>query len=466
VIHRPAPTARRSLNRRAFLRGAAGVSVALPFLESLPERSAWAAGEDPIFSLFVCTACGVVPERFFPDTTGAITTDGLASAGKATSALAAHAEDLLFLSGIDWNFPQTGDSHSQGYCQVLTATQPTGTDNRTMATGPSADVAIAGKVHPDRAPLTLFAGNKGAYIAERLSFTEQGAVRAAVNNPYTLYLELMGLIDPGGGMTPEAEAAARRLALSRSSVNDLVREDLIELLQSPRLSAADRQRLDLHFTSIRDLEVDMTETPLACTVGSLDTARLEAYEGYVYDPNATEEVARLHMSLVALAFACNYRRTATLQWGDGYDRTVYDVPSNARGWPLSFICHRAESDSGPGGNPPDELAAVAHAEIDVVRLQSFAAGLDHFKERGLEDKCFVLWTNHFRDGPGHSFKDVPHILWGNAGGYLRNGGYLDVGSVPNDRLLNALITAAIQDTGAAVEDFGDGPGGLLQEIIA
>jgi hypothetical protein len=29
-----------------------------------------------------------------------------------------------------------------------------------------------------------------------------------------------------------------------------------------------------------------------------------------------------------------------------------------------------------------------------------------------------------------------------------------------------LITAAIQDTGAAVEDFGDGPGGLLQEIIA
>jgi hypothetical protein len=439
------------------------VSVALPFLESLPERSAWAAGEDPIFSLFICTACGVVPERFFPDATGEITRDGLASSDKATSALAAHAEDLLFLSGIDWIFPSLGDSHAAGYCQVLTATQPTGGEASARATGPSADGVIASKVHPDREPLTLFAGNKGAFISERLSFTEQGTIRAAINNPYTLYLELIGLVDGGGVMTPEAEAAARRLALSRNSVHDLVRQDLTELLQNPRLSAADRQRLDLHFTSIRDLEVDMTETPI-CTIGSLDRASLEAYEGYVYDATATEEVARLHMSLVALAFSCNYRRTATLQWGDGYDRTVYDVPSNERGWNLSFICHRAPSDSGSG--PPDELAAAAHAEIDLVRLQSFAAGLDHFKERGLEDRCFVMWTNHFGDGYAHSFRDIPHLLWGNAGGYLRNGGYLDVGSVTNDRLLNTLISAATQDTGATVEDFGDGPGGLLQEIMA
>ena len=58
---RRAPRSSRGINRRAFLRGAAGVSLALPFLESLPERSAWAAGDDPIFSLFICTACGVVP---------------------------------------------------------------------------------------------------------------------------------------------------------------------------------------------------------------------------------------------------------------------------------------------------------------------------------------------------------------------------------------------------------------------
>ena len=37
----------------------------------------------------------------------------------------------------------------------------------------------------------------------------------------------------------------------------------------------------------------------------------------------------LHMQLVALAFACNYNRVATLQWGDGTDGTKYSVPSNS-----------------------------------------------------------------------------------------------------------------------------------------
>ena len=42
-----------------------------------------------------------------------------------------------------------------------------------------------------------------------------------------------------------------------------------------------------------------------------------------------------------MAFACNYRRAASLQWGDPYDHTVYDVPSNLdRQWKFNFISHR------------------------------------------------------------------------------------------------------------------------------
>lgn len=36
----------------------------------------------------------------------------------------------------------------------------------------------------------------------------------------------------------------------------------------------------------------------------------------------------------------------------------------------------------------------------------------------------------------------------------------------NDELLNTLISAAIQDTGATVEDFGEGAGGQLDAIRA
>jgi hypothetical protein len=166
---------------------------------------------------------------------------------------------------------------------------------------------------------------------------------------------------------------------------------------------------------------------------------------------------------VALAFAGNFSRTATLQWGDGTDHTVYDVPSNDRAWPFNFICHRAQSD-GMVGN--DELAALAHAEIDEVRMQTLAAGLGHFQARGLQDQAFVLWTNGFADGPAHSYRNVPHILWGNAGGRLKQAAYVDAGNVNNSLLLNTLISAAIQDTGESVEDFGEGPGGQLDVVLA
>ena len=60
------------LNRRAFLRGAGTVAIGLPFLEGLPERSAWAQDENPIFSFFIVSAHGVVHDRFWSEE-GAIT---------------------------------------------------------------------------------------------------------------------------------------------------------------------------------------------------------------------------------------------------------------------------------------------------------------------------------------------------------------------------------------------------------
>ena len=50
---RPGSVRTGSFNRLAFLRGAAGVAVALPFLESLPERSAWTADAKPVFGFFI-----------------------------------------------------------------------------------------------------------------------------------------------------------------------------------------------------------------------------------------------------------------------------------------------------------------------------------------------------------------------------------------------------------------------------
>lgn len=467
----PSAWSRPRMNRRSVLRGLFGVSVGLPFLESLPQRSAWAAEEKPIFSLFMCATEGVVPKQFFPDDLGALTESSLAAAGKATSELARHAERLLFVKNMNWVASgPVAEPHAESIVLALTARAPLMPGSQATSTGPSADWVIADRVQPGTPPLALYAGNlRNGYIANRLSFEDAGVLTEVNDNPYKLYQQLVGLVGPGGTPSDEGEAAARLLAESRKSVHDLVGEELRALMGNSRLSVADKQRLQHHFDAIRDMEVTMDgmgdHQVERCSAAGLEIDKLQALETFKYDRNGQiEDIVRLHMSLVALAFACNYNRTASLQWGDGTDKTVYQVPSNVElgMWPFSFISHRAQSDASVGDSA---LAAQAHAEIDVVRMQTLAAGLDHFEARGLAEQSFVLWVNALADGPSHSYRNVPHIIWGNGGGYLKQGAYLDAGSVKNNQMLNTLISVAIQDTGIKVEDFGEGTPGMLTSVL-
>ncbi|HWA71490.1 MAG TPA: DUF1552 domain-containing protein [Polyangiaceae bacterium] len=451
------------VNRRAFLRVAGtSIAVGLPFLEGLPERSAWAAGSEPVFTLMMVAACGVVGSKFFPSATGALTTASIGT-DRATSVLAPHAANLMFIKGVNWPMAGvTGCGHAQGLCQSLTATPSEGSANSAYSTGISADMVIAKAVNANGGdPLTLYAGGKN-YIAERISFKGAGAgqVRAADANPYTLYSKIIGLTTStpttGGGTTADPAAAA--LIASKKSVNDLVRNELKALMANTALSSADRQRLQLHFDTIRDAEVTMGTMAASCSKDGLDTTKLDSLKsGYAFKMDGMiEDIVKLHLSLVAVAFACNYNRVATLQWGDGTDGTKYSVPSNASlNWPFHHISHRVASDSATGSNP---TAEAAHAEIDALRMKTLLAGLDAFKARGLSDKSIIMWTNHVSDGPSHSFKNVPHIIWGNGGGYLKTGQYIDAGNVTNNKLLNTVITAAIRDKSTETVNFGKATG--------
>jgi len=457
---------RAAVNRRAFLRAAGGVAIGLPFLEGMPERSAWAQGEQPVFGFMVVAACGVVGSKFLPSETGALTTDGLASSGKAVAALADHAPNLLFVKNI--NFPTaspTGCGHVQGLIQSLTGRSPNGGDRNASSTGISADVEIAQLATPGTDPLTLYAGNKrNGYVVERISFKGSGAgqVRSADDNPYTLYNKLVtgGLLEDDTTLTP---SVTDELFLSRKSVNDLVRGQLNALMARPELSTADKARLDQHFQAIRDTEVTIGNMGAGCSATGLDTAALDAMKsGWAFQTNGMiEDVARLHFQLVALAFACNFSRIATLQWGDATDKTMYDVPSNSGlKWPFHYLSHRVQSDSSSGQNA---TAETAHAEVDALRMQTLKAGLDEFAARGLQDHSYVLWTNHVADGPSHSMRNVPTIIWGNAGGYLKQGEYVDAGmNVTNNRLLTTLVSASVRDTGMTVTNFG----GATEELAA
>ena len=452
------PGRRRGVKRRTFLAGAGGIAIGLPFLESMPERSAWAQDDNPIFTFFLCGANGIEPKKFFPSSTGALSAASM-SGDIGVAPLADYADNLLILKGINYPGNLTDCGHAQGLVQVLTGVGPASGGAQAQAGGISADMVISNALNDAGVdPLTLYSGKRN-YIAERLSFASAGSARPAELNPYNVYTRLLGLtggaVMSGGADSTPVTTMSDELAVRRKSANDYVREDLNDLLARTDLSTEDRTRLEGHLEAVRDIEVSMVAAAEGCTDAGLNVSAIEAMENMNFSQNGhmIEDVVSLHSELVAFAFACNLNRTATLQWGDGTDGTIYDVPSNSRQWQFHHVSHRVQSDSASGNDP---TAEAAHHEIDMVRMETYKHTIESFAVHGLLDRSIVLWTVHVSEGPSHSFRNLPYVIAGNGGGYLKQGQYIDGGGASNGQLLNTIINAAGVQSGS----FGSASGEL------
>lgn len=452
------------MQRRNFLRGAAGLTIGLPFLEGLPTRSAWAQNEVPVFSLFMVAANGVVPQRFFPAAAGALDAGNLS--GKAVGELADYASNLLVVGGL--RLPTGGKAcgHAEGLVQTLTGVAPGSTGVSATSGGRSIDMFISSAVNEQgKDPITMYAG-AGNYIAERTSFAGAGAARPMQRNPYATFQELVGLVDaaPSTPTTPDAGAPTNQvdeLLIRRKSVLDTVRTEISELRNLTTVSASDKQRLQLHYEAFREIEIDLIETgdqigemagddPVvaSCTMGNLDVQGVQAFSNglsFTQNGNMIEDIVRLHGEVTALAFACNFNRVGVLQWGDGTDGTKYSgLAAGSVSWPFHQVSHRVQSDGQVGTNA---TAEDTHAQIDVIRMQTLAKVLRHFDERGLFGNSLVYWTNHVATG-SHSVSNVPIIIAGNGGGYFKQGQYV-ISTGDNKPMLAATAEAAGAGAGFA-----------------
>jgi len=190
------------------------------------------------------------------------------------------------------------------------------------------------------------------------------------------------------------------------------------LLSRKLLSAADRQRLDLHFISIRDLE-----NGIVCGPSGADSAHLQLATASLDDDDTIETVIKLHFDMLTLAVACGGTRAATLQIGCGPDPTRY-VVDGVRQAPFHEISHR--------GDIPN--ADFLHHRIDRKLLGLFKYLLDKLAEPQtpngtLLDQGIVVHVNDLANG-AHSYDNVPYLLAGSAGGFLKTGLYIDAGALP------------------------------------
>jgi hypothetical protein len=459
-------------SRRVFLRGAGAVAVGLPLLDAFTPRRARAA-DAPKCAVFLRQGNGCAqagngePERFWPSKLGALTTASLqAESDRAVIELAKYADKILLVSGTRFAFPGNGCGHSGGGNQVLTAAKvsddPSG--EKSLAMSESVDNRMATAINADgREPLTLMTGATQGYLPVVLSYRGAKMLRGADNDPFTVYKRMTGL----AGMDANT---VNQIATRRKSVNDLIRGQLKSLLAGSALSGADRQRLDLHLSAIRDVEVKM-----ACVLPDMRQRELDGIDPV--DGKNYVEVTQMHIDLVALSFACDYSRVATLQMGQGNDATQFSIAGFRNGETLPRyhqLSHRIYSDGSDGD--PIEGAQEMHHEIDKLHARLFVYLLDKLASYGVPtggsmlDLSVAAWTNDLGHGVSHTYQNIPWVLAGSAGGYLKQGQYIDAGNVTHNQLLNTLLTAVgvKKADGSPVNDFGD-PSlkpGLLSAIIA
>jgi hypothetical protein len=458
-----------NLHRRTILRGAGGLVLGLPLLPSLQSREAIAGGTTtPPFVIFVDQANGVAsewqhsalgpePERFWPREYGPL--DAANVEGRALAELSDYFDRLLVVGSVNMDSFDYQDGHARGYLQGLTARGPTG-EYQEHADGESLDHRIGTELNEDgRESLFLYVGQDEATICYRGS----GQRRSPLHDPVQAYETIMGL---------DAGDFAKLIARQRS-VNDLVRDQMEAILVHPRLAAVDRQRIELHRDSIRDLE-----NTLSCNLESDAEAELASRAaGYASDDgDAVLEALRAHMDIAALAVACGYTRAVSIQIGGGGTTRYRNLDNGQLMENYHYVSHRRLSHDNTGALIPD--SDLLHHYIDIHHARAFEHLLDRLDQYVMPDGLPLLdaglavWWNENAHGE-HFSDNIPYVIAGSAGGFLRQGQYVqaDDPSTSNHRRMLQTLGSAIglrNAEGDYLDDFGDPslPGGVLDNIIA
>jgi hypothetical protein len=471
------------LSRRQVLKGIGGATLSLPLLESFAPRTARAQEQlvEP-YAIFFRQACGVAaaqstgeigaePERFWPTTTGALTPETLQ--GRALDELVDYRDRLLVVGNVNYGNFNYGDGHARGAMQGLTGRPPVvdGAGGDSEASGESIDHRIGRELNPDgRDSLFMYAGTPGGWLGGPcISYRSGDVRRAAFHNPRSAYDAVAGLA--GGNQTPEV---LMRLQQKQQSINDLVRDQMNRLLGNPGLSQSDRDRLQLHFDSIRELEVQISCQADQSVQSQLDGAGAIFESG---DGDNVWAVTRLHMDVAVLAVACGYTRSVAIQIGSGNDggNRYRDPDTGQLMENYHYISHRRLSHDASGAVIAG--SDLLHHKVDRQFAQAFKYLLDRLSAYTMPDGNSLLehgvsaWYNDNGNGPAHATNNVPWILAGSAGGFLRQGQYVRIGTQGGNisQVHNTIGSAAGVRTaqGGYLEDFGDPslPRGVLPELM-
>ena len=440
----------KRISRRTFLQGAAGAAVALPLLGLMQQRGR-AANSFPKRLLVWFTPDGTIHENWVPTGSGSTFT-----LSRILQPLAPYQSNLIVLDGVYnhvGDYGQVpGDDHQRGMGTMLTGvhllsgTQQGGCDTcpaAGLASGLSIDQQIANQIGTTTKfkslELGVQAGSSGAWAYS--NYTGANAPLPPDNNPHSVFQRVFSDLGVDS-------AALARLRAERKSVLDAVSDSYASL--SSKLGSDDKQKIDAHFTTIRDLETRLT-VPGATVGDSCSKPGDPGTLDYMKNDNFPA-VGKLQMDLMVMALACDLTRVGTIQWENSVGNVQFTWLGITRG-------HHDMSHDG------DDVAATMEqlTQINVWYMQQLAYLLGKLKaipegSGTMLDNTLVVCVNELARGNVHSHNLMPYVLAGGVGGGLQMGRFLTYnGDSHNDLFVSLQNLYGVQSNTFGDPAFCNGP---------
>ena len=420
---------KKHLSRRTVLRGA-GVALGLPLLESMipaGTRRASAAGVPRSRVAFIYIPHGAVMDRWTP---AAIGRDY--ELKSTLQALEPYRDRLRIVSGLRLSAayvgePSAAENHSRSSKCWLTCA-PLGSGGSPA----SADQVAAREIGQETPLPSLELALEGG---ESISFATPQTPLPMEMNPRVVFERMFG-----DGSTPE-EREARQRQLSR--LLDAVTADVGALQRD--LPAADRARMDLYLTDIRELE-----RRLALAADS-PAAALEVPEKPYGVPGDFEEHVALMFDLLALAWAADLTRVTTVLMARELSNRLY--PKSGVNEGFHNCSHHSEI--------PANLERLAqlneyHTRTGIAYLlQKLASTPDG--DGDLLDHSIVVYGSGMSNSNQHDHDPLPMLLAGGGSGRLQGGRHI---RVPDGTPSANLLLAVLGKLDVPIESFADSTGAV------
>jgi hypothetical protein len=271
---------------------------------------------------------------------------------------------------------------------------------------------------------------------EHISHRGPDAPIAAERNPQILFNRLFGSFTPPDATDPTPAMRGRML--------DAVKDDARALMR--KLGATDRMRLDAHLTAIEQVQREIAAIPPELTSACQVPDRPTETNANVNGQEPLESVNRVMSELIAIAFACDLTRVASVMFSGSVGGTVYHMVGATRG--QHELSHE-----------PSEQETI-HRTVHWT-MRQFAVLLERLRDTpegdgNLLDRCVWLASTDCSEGLTHSSDDYPIVVAGRAGGFLRYPGVHHRGSRTNNT--SDVLLSVLRAAGADVTEVGEAQG--------